>query len=124
MPKGTVVERETGKKWKLAPREEAGLVECPGEAHSNPFIDNCMLCAPRWGQMMSYKPTPLAACLEEGFAVSVNSTYADSGKAAERLNSGTSDEFKAAEKEGKVRMVMVTETCRSHTSSFFAWVKA
>lgn len=22
---------------------------CGGEAHSNPFIDNCMRCAPRWG---------------------------------------------------------------------------
>ena len=25
------------------------LVPCPGEAHSNPWIDHCMLCAPRWG---------------------------------------------------------------------------
>ncbi len=23
--------------------------ECHGEAHSNPFIDNCMVCAPQWG---------------------------------------------------------------------------
>lgn len=22
---------------------------CEGEAHSNPYIDNCMVCAPRWG---------------------------------------------------------------------------
>jgi hypothetical protein len=22
---------------------------CPGEAHSNPHIDNCGSCAPRWG---------------------------------------------------------------------------
>lgn len=32
--------------------EDAGigpLVKCEGEAHSNPFIDNCMTCAPRWG---------------------------------------------------------------------------
>ena len=31
---------------------EAGLpplTPCPGEAHSNPFIDNCHTCAPRWG---------------------------------------------------------------------------
>ncbi len=27
------------------------LIPCPGEAHSNPYIDNCMLCAPRWGQI-------------------------------------------------------------------------
>jgi hypothetical protein len=25
------------------------LVPCTGEAHSNPHIDHCMLCAPRWG---------------------------------------------------------------------------
>lgn len=25
------------------------LVKCDGEAHSNPMIDNCMGCAPRWG---------------------------------------------------------------------------
>ena len=25
------------------------LEPCGGEAHSNPFIDNCMRCAPRWG---------------------------------------------------------------------------
>lgn len=25
------------------------LVACNGEAHSNGYIDNCMLCAPRWG---------------------------------------------------------------------------
>lgn len=25
------------------------LERCPGEAHSNAFIDHCSLCAPRWG---------------------------------------------------------------------------
>ena len=32
--------------------EEAGIYPlevCTGEAHSNAFIDNCSLCAPRWG---------------------------------------------------------------------------
>lgn len=23
--------------------------KCPGEAHGNPHIDNCMICAPYWG---------------------------------------------------------------------------
>jgi hypothetical protein len=23
---------------------------CEGEAHSNAFIDNCMICLPNWGQ--------------------------------------------------------------------------
>lgn len=30
------------------------LVECTGEAHSNPHIDNCGLCSPRWGLTGSY----------------------------------------------------------------------
>lgn len=25
------------------------LTKCTGEAHSNPHIDNCGTCAPRWG---------------------------------------------------------------------------
>lgn len=25
------------------------LQKCTGEAHSNPYIDNCGRCAPRWG---------------------------------------------------------------------------
>lgn len=32
------------------------LVPCTGEAHSNPHIDNCMVCAPRWGQMEVRNP--------------------------------------------------------------------
>lgn len=33
----------------LAQHGIAPLEVCTGEAHSNPFIDNCMVCAPRWG---------------------------------------------------------------------------
>lgn len=29
--------------------EIAPLEKCTGEAHSNPHIDNCMVCTPRWG---------------------------------------------------------------------------
>lgn len=25
------------------------LIPCDGEAHTNPHIDNCLRCAPRWG---------------------------------------------------------------------------
>ncbi|MFA6510117.1 MAG: hypothetical protein WCV62_06685 [Candidatus Peribacteraceae bacterium] len=25
------------------------LTKCNGEAHDNPFIDNCGICMPRWG---------------------------------------------------------------------------
>lgn len=26
--------------------------DCTGEAHSNAFIDNCMICAPLWGKVL------------------------------------------------------------------------
>jgi hypothetical protein len=25
-------------------------MKCEGEAHSNLYVDNCMICAPRWGK--------------------------------------------------------------------------
>jgi hypothetical protein len=25
------------------------ITKCTGEAHSNPHIDNCCMCSPRWG---------------------------------------------------------------------------
>jgi hypothetical protein len=33
----------------LAQYDIAPLTICTGEAHSSPYIDNCGLCAPRWG---------------------------------------------------------------------------
>jgi hypothetical protein len=44
-------------KLKLYERKKTGkLVPCPGEAHSNPHIDNCMLCMPRWGEIEERAP--------------------------------------------------------------------
>ena len=34
---------------------KAVWVKCNGEAHGNPFIDNCMVCIPFWG---SYPKCP------------------------------------------------------------------
>lgn len=31
---------------------KAVKIDCPGEAHENPYIDNCMICAPRWGYFL------------------------------------------------------------------------
>jgi hypothetical protein len=33
-------------------RDGYKLIPCDGEAHSNPHIDNCGKCAPRWGFVM------------------------------------------------------------------------
>lgn len=35
------------------PRRPASVIKCTGEAHSNMYIDNCMVCAPRWGEYYS-----------------------------------------------------------------------
>ena len=96
-----------GRVFPLAPRVEAGLVPCTGEAHSNAFIDNCMICAPRWGEMMSYEPLTPAAC-QEGFAVPF-------GAGGDRKNR---DAFDAAEEAGEITLVTVT----TKSSSFSAWV--
>ena len=29
----------------------AVIVKCTGAAHSNPHIDNCMVCLPYWGEI-------------------------------------------------------------------------
>lgn len=45
------------------------LVPCPGEAHSNAFIDHCAVCAPRWGQVEEYAPIDIKAAREAGLDV-------------------------------------------------------
>lgn len=108
MPKGIVTTTNAGKKYKLVAREEAGFVPCPGEAHSNPYIDNCSICAPEWGKIMSYKPTPLSA-LTEGIAVPV----------------GQHEEtFEAAETAAEIKVVEVVEKTRAATRYFYAYVLA
>lgn len=34
------------------------FVPCDGEAHSNPHIDHCSLCAPHWGVVMVPDESP------------------------------------------------------------------
>lgn len=33
--------------------ETYSVQKCTGEAHSNPYIDHCMVCAPEWGIVVS-----------------------------------------------------------------------
>ena len=88
----------------LAPRTETGWVPCTGEAHSNAFIDHCMVClGGRWGEVMSYAPLTPEAC-KEGFAVS--------------YNAGDREAFEAAEKAGAVELVRL----ETKSTSFSAWI--
>ena len=94
----------------LAPRTETGLQPCPGEAHTNAFIDHCMVClGGTYGKVIGYAPLTLAACVA-GFAVPVNETR-------------RGDAFEAAEKAGEVVLVHVEEKIgRKGSCSFFAYV--
>jgi hypothetical protein len=47
------------------------LVPCPGEAHSNPWIDHCGHCAPRWGQVEELAPVDLDAARAAGLDVAI-----------------------------------------------------
>ncbi len=119
LPKTTdVVTANDGTTYVLAKPEEAGDVPCPGDAHSNPYIDNCMICAPRWGTVMSYKPIGPSA-VTKGVAVAFNNTGMN-GNACEEYR----DAYKTAEKAGTIKMVMVEKKTRACTSSFFAYVLA
>lgn len=45
------------------PRMGKRLVPCIGEAHGHPYIDNCMMCAPRWGWMEVDDEPPYRICI-------------------------------------------------------------
>ena len=52
-----MAKRTSKKNPPLYERAKTGRLEpCPGEAHTNPFIDNCALCAPRWGKVEELEP--------------------------------------------------------------------
>ena len=56
-----------GQEIALYQRAKTGnLVPCDGEAHSNPFIDNCGVCAPRWGKVEEEAPVDFAAARDVG----------------------------------------------------------
>ena len=46
------VGREAGQTVDVYVRKGFVAVDCAGEAHSNPHIDNCGRCAPLWGVMV------------------------------------------------------------------------
>ena len=54
----------------LAHRVKTGrMIPCTGEAHSNPFIDNCMVCMPLWGVVEETADIDIAAAFMAGLGV-------------------------------------------------------
>ena len=112
-----VVSSDKGETWTLAPREKTGTGPCPGEAHANAFIDNCMVCAPRWGVIDVFAPPTLDQVTKEGFAVPVNHL---------RMGGEGDVIFREAEKRGDIRLVFVTEKIGKNgsTCSYGVYVAA
>ncbi len=58
----------------LSRKPTGKLVPCPGEAHRpevGGMIDNCSLCAPRWGEVEELDPVDLDEARREGLDVRV-----------------------------------------------------
>ena len=44
-------------------------VDCPGDAHSNLYVDNCGVCAPNWGKVPEVLPVDMEEARSLGLAV-------------------------------------------------------
>jgi len=89
------------------------LVPCPGEAHHNPYVDNCGHCAPRWGEVEEMAPVDLDAAKRDGLDV-----------AACDLSEEQYAAMMGAVKAGEARLVSVTRRKRWGSTSYyvFRWV--
>lgn len=68
--KTTYRNTDTNEPVKVYQRKPTGnMLPCPGDAHSTPFIDNCGICAPRWGEVPEYAPADLDAAKRDGLVV-------------------------------------------------------
>ena len=69
----SVGKQDTWKKGREAERALTGkLVPCPGEAHDpavGGMIDNCGICAPRWGEVEERAPLDLADAFKRGLDI-------------------------------------------------------
>jgi hypothetical protein len=69
--KKTYVSAETGKALAVYERSYTGrMLKCPGEAHSNIFIDHCGVCLGYgWGKLPEYAPVDMNEAWEKGLTV-------------------------------------------------------
>lgn len=104
------VTTDAGRIYPLVIQTVTGEKACPGEAHSNPYIDNCMTCAPRWGVVPTYAPLDLIEATGAGFAVPCSLVEREEQDRAQALD--------------RVDLVHVVEKSRGGGScSFYAYVK-
>ena len=80
------------------------LVDCPGEAHSNAFIDHCGLCAPRWGKVEEVAPLDMGEVRASGMAISCHDLTRDQCKIEESHGAVLVSIQKARRKPGSMCM--------------------
>jgi hypothetical protein len=90
-------------------REKTGRkIPCPGEAHSNPHIDHCMVCLPGWGEIDELAPVDLEAAKNARQDIPVGI-----------LSTEQYQMMKAREDAGEVEMVGVSR--RSAWYNVYRW---
>jgi hypothetical protein len=68
--KTTYRNTDTNEPIRIYERQPTGrMLPCPGDAHSNPYIDNCMICAPRWGEIPERAPVDFDVAKRDGLVV-------------------------------------------------------
>lgn len=79
-----------GREIQMYEREKTGnLIDCPGEAHSNAFIDHCGICAPRWGKVEEEAPLDLEDARSSGRALWTGDLTREQTKAEEAKHGAT-----------------------------------
>jgi hypothetical protein len=103
-----IVTLDDGRKLPLAMPKALGDMPCPGQAHSNPWIDNCLLCAPRWGVTTRYERiADVASLCAAGLAVRVMD-----------LDEAADD---AARQDRRLEMIGATERRPGTVSHFYVY---
>ncbi len=57
----SILSAEAGFPLEYVQKKTGKMIPCDGEAHSNPHIDHCMVCMPRWGEVEELAPIDFEA---------------------------------------------------------------
>ena len=92
----SVMAAEAGYPAEYEQKKTGRMIPCPGEAHSNAFIDHCGLCMPGWGEIEELAPIDLEDAKNRRLDVP-----------APDLDNEQMKDMMAREKAGEVKLVSV-----------------
>jgi hypothetical protein len=111
--RNTTVTLDDGRTMELAQADCVGEKPCPGDAHTNGHIDNCMVClSNRWGFVKAYAPIDVVAECAKGKAV----------RASDLSRPGDHKAFDAADANPELQLIGATEKRRGSSSHFYVFV--